>query len=137
MVNTTCGIIENGVYDKGLELIHNGAMFLNNERIESGHIIEEEGIYELELVGKNNVSKVINFEVKELSLKPVIKEETLDEQIDIELVIKEYQKEQLSYNFFESEKPKENNINQQWDFMYLLPVVLTIGLGFMLVKLKY
>ena len=137
MVNTTCGIVENGVYDKGLELIHNGAMFLNNERIESGHIIEEEGIYELELVGKNNISKVINFEVKELSLKPVIKEETLDEQIDIELVIKEYQKEQLSYNFFESEKPKENNINQQWDFMYLLPVVLTIGLGFMLVKLKY
>ena len=99
--------------------------------------IEEEGIYELELVGKNNVSKVINFEVKELSLKPVINEETLEEQIDIEVVIKEYQKEQLSYNFLETEKTQDNNINQQWDFMYLLPVVLTIGLGFVLVKLKY
>lgn len=136
-VNTTCEIVEGGIYDKGLIINHNGAMYLNNERIVSGYIIDEVGLYVLELVGKNNISKIINFEVQDLSLKPTIKEEQIEDLVDIKVLYSDYQKEELNYNFMETEISKTSQVNHQWDFMYMIPVLLTMGLGFIVVKFRY
>ena len=91
----------------------------------------------LELVGKNNISKIINFEVKDLSLKPTIKEEQIEDLVDIKVVYSDYQKEELNYNFMETEISKTSQVNHQWDFMYMIPVLLTMGLGFIVVKFRY
>ena len=56
-VNTTCEIVEGGIYDKGLIINHNGAMYLNNERIVSGYIIDEVGLYACNMIKCFRVSR--------------------------------------------------------------------------------
>lgn len=136
-VKTTCELVENSIYDKGLTINHNGALYLNNQKIESGYRIDEEGDYVLELVGKNNLSKTINFKVKDLSLHPEIKEEKELNLVDIKITTSDYQNEDLVCNFIESNNNNNNNINNQWDFMYMIPVLLTMGLGFIIIKFRY
>lgn len=54
-----------GVYDRKVKLEFNGIGYLNDERIYSGHIVNEEGRYVLEIRG-NNEKKYFTFEVKKL-----------------------------------------------------------------------
>lgn len=60
-------ISNKGVYDCGLTLDFNGLGYLNDERIDSGYICSEEGVYLLELQG-NDQTLYYTFTVKKKSL---------------------------------------------------------------------
>ena len=63
-------IKDRGVYDRRVILEFNGVGYLNNERIDSGYIIADEGRYILEVRGKDEV-KYFNFEVKDITIDEV------------------------------------------------------------------
>ena len=54
-----------GVYDRKVKLEFNGIGYLNDERINSGYVVTNEGRYVLEIRG-NNEKKYYTFEVKKL-----------------------------------------------------------------------
>lgn len=66
-IETEVSIKDKGVYDKNLKIEFNGIGTLNDTSINSGYIIEEEGIYTLDVIGKEGVCKTYKFEVKDLS----------------------------------------------------------------------
>ncbi len=135
-VNSICDIEKDGLYDVGLIINHNGTMFLNNEKIESGYMIEEPGEYVLELIG-NNASKIINFEVEKLSIegeKPQIKDEIW---VDTKILTDTYLEEKITYDFIPNSQNLESQVDHKFDWMYMIPVLLTMGLGFLVVKTKY
>lgn len=68
-------IVDKSVYDRKVKLTFNGTGYLNNEKIDSGYIVTEEGKYVLEVRGKNE-SQYYTFEVKTL----VIDEEEFTEE---------------------------------------------------------
>lgn len=134
-VESICQITENNIYDLGVTINHNGIAYLNNMRIESGYVINEEGTYLLEIEGKNNAKETINFEVRNLSLKGQIKEES-ELIINTKIETKELKEEVLSYNIILNEE-SSSKINNTWDFMYTIPALITLGVGFMIIKMKY
>lgn len=60
--------IQNATYDTGIVLEFNGNGFLNDVAIESGYCIDAIGTYSLIVYGTQNERKIINFDVRQLSL---------------------------------------------------------------------
>lgn len=69
--------VEDGkTYDMNTQITFNGQGFLNNKKITSGYIIDEPGIYNLEVEGKDQKKKKVSFEIK--SISSTTKEQTND-----------------------------------------------------------
>lgn len=66
-VNCLCNIKNDQVYDLNVELIFNGIGYLNNQKISSGHIVNEVGRHILVVYSNDNQKKEFIFEVKSLS----------------------------------------------------------------------
>ena len=65
-----CNINNNEVYQIGQKLLFNGEGLLNGDEIKSEYIINDVGKYQLVISGLNE-TKIILFEVKDLTLKPI------------------------------------------------------------------
>lgn len=67
-VLTNLSISHNNTYDRNIRLNFTGIGILNGEQISSGHIVDEEGDYQLKLIGYNDVTYDYQFKVSKLSL---------------------------------------------------------------------
>lgn len=72
VIEPCINIRSNEKYDIGVALEFNGIGYLNDFKIDSGHIVTEEGKYLLEVVGHDE-RKLINFYVQSLSTDPLTK----------------------------------------------------------------
>lgn len=121
------------IYDINTPIYSNGVMYINNEIINNGTYLKEEGKYSVRIVGYNHEEKVINFEIKSLCIK---NKEEIDSNLSISLgnikiennqevmPIKVY-KEMLNYN----EVIEDNNIFYKImiiSFMQLFSILITI-----------
>ena len=73
-VDAKINIKDGETYDRGIELDFNGQGNLNDRVINSGSLIDELGKYCLVVDGNSGERKVINFNIADLSLMPVLKE---------------------------------------------------------------
>ena len=135
-VNSGCNFENGNVYDLGVKVNFKGMAYLNNERIEPGFTITEEGTYTLEIIGKNETSEIINFEVRDLSIKNDFVE-NLATKLDLQIEEPLKEKSVLNYNVVLNNEEKTSNVNNLWDWMYTVPALLTLGLGFVIIKFKY
>ncbi|MBQ7277282.1 MAG: hypothetical protein IJS58_08570 [Bacilli bacterium] len=65
-INDDANVNNNQIYQLGYHLYFIGEAYLNDDLIESGYVIDEEGKYVLTIQGTNQ-KKIINFEVRELN----------------------------------------------------------------------
>ncbi len=131
-----CGVEDKGIYDLGVKIYLNSLGYLNNELINSGYQIEEEGVYQLKLVGYRGETQIINFEVRNLSIDKYIPEEpTFSYDIEIETMSENSQ----LMNCEIIPTITDNHIGnvKTWQWVYTIPALLAIGVGFIVVKLKY
>jgi len=55
------------VYSKGYILRFNGEGYLNGKKINTNHQVVEQGVYVLEVIGKDGIKKLIDFSVEEVA----------------------------------------------------------------------
>lgn len=67
-VDLAVSVKDHQTYDLNTKLTFNGEAILNNQRITSNYVVKEPGTYILEITGKDNRKKFINFTIENLSV---------------------------------------------------------------------
>lgn len=121
LINTN--IAEDNIYYDGLILTFKGRGYLNNNQIEDGYIINEPGLYELKVIGNNNVTTLYEFEIVK---NESIKEEEKYFVYDVNVKTNEQEIENM-VNVIN--KPPVNNIidnNYQNNIWYIVIPIVTL-----------
>lgn len=131
-----CGVEDNGIYDSGVKIYPNALAYLNGQLIDRGCQIDEAGFYQLELEGYQGETQTINFEVRNLSIdKNVSEEQTFSYDIEVETMDENPQL--MKCEILPATTDNHVNNAKSWQWLYTIPALLAIGVGFIVVKLKY
>ena len=122
------GVEDNKEYDLGITISGNAKVRINGERIDLPYAINKEGLYHLELEGKNGVTKELNIEVL-----PITSTNTLEEHhyLSEATLLDHYQANEASIDF--EKRTTSNPKKQQFLFAYLLPLIVLVG-GVIIIK---
>lgn len=131
-IESDVSIADGEVYDKNLRLEFNGLGKLNDINILSGYVIEEEGDYVLDLVGKDNIHKVYKFKVRDLSSTAFHKKENnklvkvdVNGEVDTELIK------------FNVDNNVEKKVSKSYYGFLLVPCVLILIMIILLARKKH
>lgn len=131
-IESDVSILDGGVYDKNLKLEFNGYGKLNDKSILSGYVIEEEGTYVLDLIGKDNIHKTYRFEVKDLSSLE-LKKKVQNKLININ-VNSNSREENLNYKI-------TNNVQEKFSTNYygllLIPCILIVLMLILIMRKRH
>ncbi len=130
-----CSIVDGGIYDIGTVLEMNAEGYLNDERITNYHIIEEPGHYELELVGAQDDCTTISFEIRDLSIKTNIEPE-LQLELNFNIDILDAKIDDLDMKIITSDIDRKIE-NNEWEWVYAIPLSLGLLLTFIIIKKHY
>ncbi|MBQ8292203.1 MAG: hypothetical protein IJX78_00185 [Bacilli bacterium] len=129
--------VENGeVYDLGVKLKLNATGYLNNQVIEDGYIIDEEGSYTLKLIGQGGLVEEFDFEVKKLSVSQNALEQIDNIEVYTKVLTTDVKNEELILKVVTLENTY-GHVKNSFDFMYLVPTLLMMVSGFFIIKSKY
>lgn len=131
-----CGVEDKGVYDVGVKIYPNALCYLNDQLIDTGYQINEAGFYQLELVGYQGETEMINIEVRNLSIDNSISEEKTF-SYDIKVETMEESPQLMNYEILPTTTNNNANNVKSLQWLYTIPALLAIGVGFIIVKLKY
>ena len=94
-INKRVNISNNCIYPKGINLVFSGKGYLNGNEIYNNHYINEEGKYELKLVGKDETN-YYNFEVRDMLIS-YSEDDVKDWDYEVKVNEKLYLEIQLEY----------------------------------------
>lgn len=94
-INKRVNISNNCIYPKGINLVFSGKGYLNGNEIYNNHYINEEGEYELKLVGKDETN-YYNFEVRDMLIS-YSEDDVKDWDYEVKVNEKLYLEIQLEY----------------------------------------
>lgn len=94
-INKRVNISNNCIYPKGINLVFSGKGYLNGNEIYNNHYINEEGEYELKLVGKDETN-YYNFEVRDMLIS-YSEDDIKDWDYEVKVNEKLYLEIQLEY----------------------------------------
>lgn len=135
-VEPICGIKDKGIYDVGIKLYPNGIGYLNNELIKEGYQINLPGEYKLELIGYQNRKMTFDFEVKELSVsKDIIEENSYFCDVSVEGKCEDIK--EMKCEIISNDITRTPSSLKTWQWMYTIPVLFIVTLGFLIIKMKY
>ena len=127
------GVYDGGIYDIGTIInVNNGV--LNNEHISGEYILNKEGDYSLILNG-HNLTQELHFEVRKLSVSDnVLEKINTILELDITEPILETKDVILKLNTIADEI---DTVENNFSFMYTIPIMLTIAFTFVIIKIKF
>lgn len=124
------GIEHNEIYDIGLEVLGNGTLYVNDELVEVPYLINDEGKYNLKLIGKDGLTENYNIEVKNLSVS--FKDKTNSKELNVNLNDANLKyEEDMKLDFLENKEI--NNTKKTSPFYYLIPAI-TLGIVFIFIR---
>lgn len=127
------GVCDGGIYDIGTIInVNNGV--LNNEYISGEYILNKEGVYTLILNG-NNLTQELHFEVRDLRISDSI-EEKINTTIELDIIEPslEIKEAVLKLNTITD---TIDMVEDNFSFMYTIPIMLTIAFTFVIIKIKF
>ena len=127
------GVCDGGIYDIGTIInVNNGV--LNNEHISGEYVLNKEGVYTLILNG-NNLTQELHFEVRDLRVSDSI-EEKINTTIELDIIEPslEIKEAVLKLNTITDEI---DMVEDNFSFMYTIPIMLTIAFTFVIIKIKF
>ena len=127
------GVCDGGIYDIGTIInVNNGV--LNNEYISGEYILNKEGVYTLILNG-NNLTQELHFEVRNLRISDSI-EDKINTKIELDIIEPslEIKEAVLKLNTITDEI---DTVENNFSFMYTIPIMLTIAFTFVIIKIKF
>ena len=130
-VKPKINIVNDGIYDVNLKLEFNGKGVLNNYQIENGYMILKPGSYTLEVIGKDEESYKLNFEVQETSSNQTI---VKDENISLNTstaYLDNVNELVINNNISQSDI---SNVPNKLNWIYILPICSLVVLMFSIVK---
>lgn len=127
------GVYDGGIYDIGTIInVNNGV--LNNEHISGEYILNKEGDYSLILNG-HNLTQELHFEVRDLRVSDnVLEKVNTTLELDITEPILETKDVILKLNTIADEI---DTVENNFSFMYTIPIMLTIAFTFVIIKIKF
>lgn len=127
------GVYDGGIYDIGTIINVNNAV-LNNENISGEYILNKEGDYSLILNG-HNLTQELHFEIRDLRVSDnVLEKVNTTLELDITEPILETKDVILKLNTIADEI---DTVENNFSFMYTIPIMLTIAFTFVIIKIKF
>ena len=127
------GVYDGGIYDIGTIINVNNAV-LNDEHISGEYILNKEGDYSLILNG-HNLTKELHFEVRELSVSDDVLEK-INTTLELDIIEPSLETKDviLKLNTIADEI---DTVENNFSFMYTIPIMLTIAFTFVIIKIKF
>jgi hypothetical protein len=127
------GVYDGGIYDIGTIICVNNGV-LNNEHISGEYILNKEGDYSLILNG-HNLTQELHFEVRNLRVSDSI-EEKINTTIELDIIEPSLEMKDviLKLNTITDEI---DTVENNFSFMYTIPIMLTIAFAFVIIKIKF
>lgn len=127
------GVYDGGIYDIGTIICVNNGV-LNNEHISGEYILNKEGDYSLILNG-HNLTQELHFEVRDLRVSDnVLEKVNTTLELDIIEPSLEMNDVILKLNTIADEI---DTVENNFSFMYTIPIMLTIAFTFVIIKIKF
>ena len=127
------GVCDGGIYDIGTIICVNNGV-LNNEYISGEYVLNKEGVYTLILNG-HNLTQELHFEVRDLRVSDSI-EEKINTTIELDIIEPSLEMKDviLKLNTITDEI---DTVENNFSFMYTIPIMLTIAFAFVIIKIKF
>ena len=127
------GVCDGGIYDIGTIICVNNGV-LNNEHIRGEYVLNKEGVYTLILNG-HNLTQELHFEVRDLRVSDSI-EEKINTTIELDIIEPSLEMKDviLKLNTITDEI---DTVENNFSFMYTIPIMLTIAFTFVIIKIKF
>ena len=127
------GVCDGGIYDIGTIICVNNGV-LNNEHIRGEYVLSKEGVYTLILNG-HNLTQELHFEVRNLRVSDSI-EEKINTTIELDIIEPSLEMKDviLKLNTITDEI---DTVENNFSFMYTIPIMLTIAFTFVIIKIKF
>lgn len=130
-VKPKINIVNDGIYDVNLKLEFNGKGVLNNYQIENGYMILKPGSYTLEVIGKDEESYKLNFEVQETSSNQTIVKDGNISLNTSTAYLDNVNELVINNNISQSDI---SNVPNKLNWIYILPICSLVVLMFSIVK---
>lgn len=127
------GVYDGGIYDIGTIInVNNGV--LNNEHISGEYILNKEGDYSLILNG-HNLTQELHFEVRDLRVSDNVLEK-VNTTLELDIIEPSLETKDviLKLNTIADEI---DTVENNFSFMYTIPIMLTIAFTFVIIKIKF
>lgn len=122
----------NETYDKGYILAFNGTGYLNGILIENGHVIDQDGLYTLEVYGNNNIKREINFQIREYKLEYQISKVNQINDYNVTLGNQDIN-EEISYSVQTNDKNQINYPTRNY-WLLILPILSSISVALIVIR---
>ena len=127
------GVCDGGIYDIGTIICVNNGV-LNNEHISGEYILNKEGVYTLILNG-HNLTQELHFEVRDLRVSDSI-EEKINTTIELDIIEPSLEMKDVILKL-NTITDKIDTVENNFSFMYTIPIMLTIAFAFVIIKIKF
>lgn len=134
-VDLVVSVKDHETYDLNTKLIFNGEGLLNNQRINSNYKVTEVGDYILEITGRDNRKKFINFTVQDLSIN---KEPISHHQVEVGLI--EIMNNEETNDFqvnFQKDLTKDSTIDFRDEWFLGFPILSALIIIYALVRRRW
>lgn len=128
------GVSDGKTYDIGTVINTKSPAYINDQFFQGEYVLNNTGEYILVLMGEN-FKQTIHFEVSDLSVMPGVniqKKAELTYKIDVPTLIKN----DVNVNV-NSSMNEVDVIHNDWNWVYTVPAALSIGVVFLIVKMKF
>ncbi len=127
------GVYDGGIYDIGTIICVNNGV-LNNEHISGEYILNKEGDYSLILNG-HNLTQELHFEVRDLRVSDNVLEK-VNTTLELDIIEPSLETKDviLKLNTITDEI---DTVENNFSFMYTIPIMLTIAFTFVIIKIKF
>ena len=127
------GVCDGGIYDIGTIICVNNGV-LNNEHISGEYVLNKEGVYTLILNG-HNLTQELHFEVRDLRVSDSI-EEKINTTIELDIIEPSLEMKDVILKL-NTITDKIDTVENNFSFMYTIPIMLTIAFAFVIIKIKF